>query len=990
MILDLRRYRKVIIVLLFVIVGICLLLLAGKKYSSDITDMLPEGSVAAQMLKYLHEENVAGRITVELRLNDKCDNLKLLPQTVTQLETTLKHPEIISIFTGFAMPDAETLAGAYTALPQLIGKDDMAMVAEMTGMDEISRTMRGNYIRLASPSGGALYSFIEKDPLGLNRIVLKKLGIFSDIVTYRTAPGSTMLIGPDQRRALLIIETAIPVSDGHRAAVFLDFLDGALKKLPGQITASVMCGHKHTIGNEKVIAGDIPKVSIASLIIFALLFAVIYRKRPQSFLIVLMPMVAVLITVAVMGLAIDRISAFVVGFGGVMAGISVDYGICVYELCGKTSGNRLQEVSKIVRPLFAGALTTIGIFVAFLFSGTGAYTQLAIFAILSVSLSLAMAVYILPNLLPDNVKSSIIQLKTPDFKYRTSLFIVTAWGIIIAASTALALSFSFFDSSVISLDGAGKDVINAEAEFNAYWSKREMPAILAVKGKDREQVLQTGELLTAMAGESGIKGFVSPVMLTPSARTAEHNQNVWREFWTADKINATQAQIVSSGIKSGFREDAFSTFNAWLAASRDNSSSKCPLLATIQDKLLKRNGDEWTLTSFMIDSPENYQLIGKVQKQLPGLRVISPRVLRFSIGEEELNRLLGIGIASFVIVLLLSIFATGGFAAGVTALLPVVAAVTVICGFSAVFKLPLTIPSCVAMIIIIGLSSDYGIFMVFRCFKSLQNDIMTAVTLCALSTAAGALTLLFASHPVMFKLGITLFAGIVISYAAAVTLIPALAVLLKGRHKTGIQMMVVFAVLAGCNGCSLYNTLPEPGPLLSSPVPTAYNPPDKQWSTISSLTFSVSGYKQDSLLCAAEFDAVNRGGSIVCIQPAGIKLLETSFRGDKITHRFIIPELEKRGLKAEDVVRDLQRINFDTVMTDIPGIVYEFDKNTGMLMAKKFIKNGRCIWKISYRQYKLSGGYSVPFEIRLDCSEPEYSLLIRIKEFSEMQAKCVQ
>ena len=67
MILDLRRYRKVIIVILFAIVGICLLLLSGKKYSSDITDMLPDGSVAAKMLKYLHEENVAGRITVELQ-----------------------------------------------------------------------------------------------------------------------------------------------------------------------------------------------------------------------------------------------------------------------------------------------------------------------------------------------------------------------------------------------------------------------------------------------------------------------------------------------------------------------------------------------------------------------------------------------------------------------------------------------------------------------------------------------------------------------------------------------------------------------------------------------------------------------------------------------------------------------------------------------------------------------------------------------------------
>ena len=40
MIFDLRRYRRIIIVILIAIVGICLLLLAGKKYSSDISAVI--------------------------------------------------------------------------------------------------------------------------------------------------------------------------------------------------------------------------------------------------------------------------------------------------------------------------------------------------------------------------------------------------------------------------------------------------------------------------------------------------------------------------------------------------------------------------------------------------------------------------------------------------------------------------------------------------------------------------------------------------------------------------------------------------------------------------------------------------------------------------------------------------------------------------------------------------------------------------------------
>lgn len=988
MILDLRHHRKTIIIAIFFIIGLSLLLLSTKKFSSDITDMLPEGSSASKMLKHLQEENISGRITVELRLKENYSNLELLPKSVTQLKASLKHSEIISVFTGFAIPGEDTLAEAYTALPQLANKADMAKVAEMTSSGAITQSMSRNYILLASPGGIGLYSFIEKDPLGLNRIVLKKLELFSNIITYKTAPGSTILIGPDQRRALVIIESFIPVTDSKRASAFLSYLDNELKKLPAQISSSVMSGHKHTIGNEKVIARDIVTVSIASLVIFVLLFALIYRCNPSSFSIILMPLLAVLVSVTIMAILINHVSAFVIGLGGVMAGISVDYGIHVYALCCDDSDgeNRRKKITKIARPLCAGALTTMAIFVAFLFADVSMYTQLGIFAIICIVLSLAMSLYILPNLLPDKGRASLIRMSTPALSYRGALTIVILWALIIGTSATIALSSSFFDSSVTSLDAAGDDVINAEKDFNDYWSKREMPAILSVKGDNREETFQSAEMLADNANEYKLEGFVSPVTLIPSDKTMQFNRNNWHEFWTPERINKTTSEIISAGMNKGFKEDAFATFNSWLSSSLNDLESKCKLFTYIMEKLLKHNGDKWTLTSFMSDTPANLNIIEKIQQKIPDLRVISPSTLRDSIGTEVLGRLQIIGMASLIIVLLLSIITSGGLITGIIALLPVVTAIIVICGFSGALNIPLTIPSCVAIIIIIGLSIDYGIFMVFHSFKNLKDDVMTAITLCAVTTSAGAATLLFALHPVMFKLGMTLLAGIIVSYTATVTLIPALAVLIKRKDKSLIKLSLVFLAIIGISGCSMYNTLPELAPLLSFPAPKVYNPPDKQWSTVSFLTFYVFG-QQDSLLCAAQFNAVNDSGSIVCIQPSGIKVLEAQFDGDKISHEFLIPELKKQGLKVEDVVRDIKRISFGNKFADMPGIVYDFDKDTTMLRTKKFIKNDRCVWEISYRQYKLIDGYSVPLEMRLDNFSPKYSLLIKVKEFSEIPPK---
>ena len=986
MIVDLRQHRKIIGVILFLVVGICVLLLAGRKFSSDITDMLPEHSVAAEMLKHLQEENVSGRFTIELRLRDGDNNPDLLPQAVTRLEALLKHPEIISVFSGFAMPSPEELSTAYTALPLLADKTDMAEIARLAERKEIDRTMRRNFLRLVAPGGMEFSRFIENDPLGLNRLVMKKLELFSHIISYRTAPGSAMLIGPDRRRAIVIVETAIPVADSKRAASFLAFLDEVTGRLSDRLSARVLCGHKHTLGNEKIIAADIRTVSIASLIIFVVLFALIYRRSPSSFLIVLMPMVAVLISVTVMAAVMNHVSAFVIGLGGVMAGISVDYGIHVYALCCQAGGDRVRELRKIVRPLCAGALTTIAVFIAFLFAGVITYTQLGIFAILCVVLSLALALYVLPNLLPDRLKSPVIRLNTPVFTKRGAGLVILVWSVIIVAAAILAFFGSVFDSSVTSLDGAGSEVINAEKDFNAYWSKQEMPAILAIKGNNREDVLRAGENLAAIAAESGIAGLVSPVMLTPSASTVRHRRAAWREFWSPDRIKETGAQIIASGCRNGFRADAFSSFNAWLAAGLDSQGDQGGLLAGISDKLLKRTGDKWTLTSFMADTPENFTAVKKMQHRVPGLRVISPHMLRDSIGSEVLGRLRVIGAAGLLAVLLLSVLATGGPVLGLIALVPVIAAMTVICGALAGLHLPLTIPVCVAMIIIVGLSIDYGIFMVFRCFKSLPDDVMSSVMLCAVTTAAGAATLLFAVHPVMFKLGITLFAGILVSCAAAVTLIPALAVMLKGKHKTWLGLLAVSLTLLCGGGCAFYSSLPEPGPLLAVPPPRAYHPPDRQWRAVSSLTFLVFG-QTDTLLCAAEFDAVDRSGSIVCMQPTGMKMLEASFSGDRLSYRFIRPELVEHGIKVEDVVRDLTRLSFDNLGAESGGTgpVYEFDPATGMLLSKKMVENGRWLWKISFRQYKLIDGYSVPLEMRLDNRSPAYSLLIKVKEFSIMQ-----
>ena len=78
-----------------------------------------------------------------------------------------------------------------------------------------------------------------------------------------------------------------------------------------------------------------------------------------------------------------------------------------------------------------------------------------------------------------------------------------------------------------------------------------------------------------------------------------------------------------------------------------------------------------------------------------------------------------------------------------------------------------------ACVLVIGLSIDYGVFMVRRQPAHRITDL--AVMVSALTTIGGFGALALARHPAMFSLGITVILGIVPAMLCALIVVPALA-----------------------------------------------------------------------------------------------------------------------------------------------------------------------------------------------------------------------
>jgi len=108
------------------------------------------------------------------------------------------------------------------------------------------------------------------------------------------------------------------------------------------------------------------------------------------------------------------------------------------------------------------------------------------------------------------------------------------------------------------------------------------------------------------------------------------------------------------------------------------------------------------------------------------------------------------------------------------ALVPVVTGVIAILGMIPALGLSLDAPSLISAMVVVGLCIDYGIFMVYECHYRLETGTLTAVTLSALTTLIGAGALLFARHPLLFSVGLTMVTGVLAGYVSSMLVLPSL------------------------------------------------------------------------------------------------------------------------------------------------------------------------------------------------------------------------
>ncbi len=746
----------------------------------SITAMLPDGdSRVAHDFKMLQKAPFARQLVIHVVARDGIEADDLLAATEV-LRQALPNELFLDPVSGpgdiAATPLFKQL-GDY--LPVLADDEDLETIAGMLSEKEIDRSLAADLAQLLQPQGVVLKTKIRRDPLQLEQLALQKLATLNPIPGVALKDGHFLSL--DGRSSLILAETSIAMTDALGGRALLDAFDLATKQLPDGIEARLISGHPYTLANAETIQNDMKQVLVVSGIGLLVLFFLFLRSLSALF-VFLLPLFSMAAGLVAVAGCFETISGVTVGFGAVMLGITIDYGLHVYFAWryGSDKQGREQLLRAVSRPVLFGGLTSLAAFAVLLSSALPGQRQLAVFAVAGIVTALILALFFLPHFVghgKERGSSSVLQLRRHIYDRKPLLrFGVIFLWLIISGCAAFQAQNLAINAELKKLSYLPTSLQQAEKELAETWGDMRSRAMIFASGKDLESALQRNEEVWQKLERLGIEDeVVSLAPMLPSLKTQQQRRQNWEEFW--QQRQATVRDLVqTTGQKYGFSANAFTPF--WECLNQPaplmdaDTINRWGLGRAVSSLFIEENGTYQLLTLF----PDRLELINSLDHELgqaAGINLVSQQ--RFS---QQLSREIGVDFSRFVsfagvavVILLLLLFRR--LPEVLLALLPVLTGLLVMFGGMGWLGLEMNIFNVIAAILIIGLGVDYGIFMV--CHGQREEDLASsrAILVSGLTTLVGFGALLLAHHPALHSIGLTVLLGISAAVPTAVLVIPA-------------------------------------------------------------------------------------------------------------------------------------------------------------------------------------------------------------------------
>ncbi|NGM65727.1 1-acyl-sn-glycerol-3-phosphate acyltransferase [Sphingobacterium sp. SGR-19] len=761
----------------------CGLLASKLRFEEDITQIIPKNERTDEFSKALKQINFADKITVLMEKDEASEPTVLTAIAGAFIDSMETDSTYIRGITGRI--EQEEMEGTYDFvyqnLPLFLDERDYRTIAERLQPDSIAERISENYRTLISPTGLVMRNFIQKDPLGLALLGLKKMQQHTVGENFMLYDG--FVATKDTSQLLLFLDPTFQGADTEHNTALVEHLNRLREVLQQQAEQKVTISYYGTafiaVANAKQIKTDISTTVLISMSVLMLLLILFYRKIYIPLLVFIPTVFAALFGMACLYLYKPVISAISLSVAAVLIGITIDYALHILTHY-KKSGNIRALYRELTRPLLMSGATNAVVFLCLLFVHSEALVDLGIFASICIFSSAVFTLLIVPHLYrpKQELRHNSVLDKLAAFPFERSKVLIAVCLVLIVLSCFTSGRVGY-NNNLADLNFVPKALQQMEHKLDKLTNTSSKSVYLVSTGETFEDAAQkTDRLMSNLNAAKTRKEIVDyNGLITPlSAALQQEKINKWNQFWERQHTGNLISRLQKEGEKYGFEAETHADFYALLKEQPKAlgwHDFQLQRALGLSDFVAERNGFFTISTLVKLDDAKREPFLRAMEKNADVLVVDRQNMNETFLGQlrDDFNRL--VSYSFFAVLFILWVFFRRLELVLLSAI-PIGLTGLVTAGLMGLFGLEFNIFSAIVCTLVFGHGVDFSIFMTaalqkqYSTGKDTLQTYRTSILLAVLTTVLAIGALVFAKHPALLSIAsvslIGVFAAVMITF----------------------------------------------------------------------------------------------------------------------------------------------------------------------------------------------------------------------------------
>lgn len=546
--------------------------------------------------------------------------------------------------------------------------------------------------------------------------------------------------------------------------------------------------------NSNQLKSDVVLTIGISLLIICIVFGLIFHNK-SSLPILLAPIAwGTLLALSCMYWIQGTISLLAMGVGALILGVALSYSLHIL-----THYKYVSQPEKLLKdqstPVFLGCITTVGAFVALLFTNSALLKDFGIFATLSIVGTVFFSLVFTPHFLrPERNRFSkkVFGTLNKINEYPFDRLVVLRWVIVAVCCICIWGSSKVgFDSNLRHISYQGYRMIRSGEVFAEKFNNGNRSIFFATFADTRDHALELTSKLTqaldSLKQQGKVCSYMDMTRIFVPEKEQQNRIDRWNAYWTPERVETVRTAIeaaAENNLGEDYYPGMFDSFYETIGRT-DYAPGSLFELGILPDDIVgyfvdEADGKYLVMTSAVMPH-DCLEDVSDVLDHIPEVLVVDHNYYAselVKVVNDDFDKVLGIS-SVFVLIILLLSFRSVMIA--LIAFLPMSVSWYVVKGVMGLTGHDFNMINIVIATFIFGVGVDYSIFVMKGLIakaRGEKNSLLiqhkTAILLSAFMLIVALGSLIFASHPAISSVGFTTLIGMSSTVLLTYTIQPAL------------------------------------------------------------------------------------------------------------------------------------------------------------------------------------------------------------------------